>query len=192
MMLQSKYLTEKDLSNFGFKKLGSNIKISSDARIYGPENITLGNNVRIDDFAILSAVTGSIEINNYVQICHNCHLSGTLGIKLMDFSSMAANVVVYSSSDDYSGSYLTNQIIPKKYTKTVGGPVVIGKHVIIGASSTILGGVKIGDGSSIGAMTLIIKDLGEWGVYTGIPAKRLRDRKKDLLKLENNFLSEKK
>ena len=41
-------------------------------------------------------------------------------------------------------------------------------------------------------MTLIIKDLDEWGVYTGIPAKRLRDRKKDLIKLENNFLSEKK
>ncbi len=191
-MLQSKYLTEKDLSNFGFKKLGSNIKISSDARIYGPENITLGNNVRIDDFAILSAVTGSIEINNYVQICRNSHLSGTLGIKMMDFSSMGANVVVYAGGDDYSGSYLTNQIIPKKYTTTVGGPVEIGKHVIIGASSTIIGGAKIGEGSSIGAMTLIIKDLEEWGIYAGVPAKRLRDRKKDLLKLENKFFNENK
>ncbi len=43
-MLHSNYLTENDLSSLGFRKLGSNVKISESARIYGPENISIGDN----------------------------------------------------------------------------------------------------------------------------------------------------
>lgn len=189
-MLQSRYLTEADLKDFGFKSLGRNVRISTDARVYGPENISIGNNVRIDDFVILAAVSGSITIGNHVFIARNSHLSGTLGIEMHDFSSMAANTVIYSASDDYSGDYLTAQAIPKKYTTQLGGPVVIGKHVIIGSASTIIGPCIIGEGCSIGAMTLVQKDLQPWGIYIGIPARRFKERKKRLLALEEEFLKE--
>lgn len=189
-MLQSKYLTENDLKEFGFKSMGANIRISSDARIYGPENIHLGNNIRIDDFVILSAVNGSISIGNHVFIARNSHLSGSLGIVMRDFSSMAANTVVYSASDDYSGAFLTAQVIPEKYTTQVGGPVIIGKHVILGSACTLIGPCEIGEGCSVGAMTLVNKDLHSWGIYAGIPAKRLKERTKKLLALEESFLCE--
>ena len=129
------------------------------ARIYGPENISIGNNVRIDDFAILSAKNGSISIGNYVFIARNSHLSGFFGIEIHDFSSMAANTVIYSASDDYSGDYLTAQAIPQKYTTYIGGAVVIGKHVIIGSACSIFGPSIIGEGYSLGAMTLVTRDL---------------------------------
>ena len=189
-MLQSRYLNEIDLKDFGFKSIGKNVKISSDARIYGPENISLGNNVRIDDFTILSAINGSITIGNYVFIARNSHLSGYLGIEMLYFSSMSANTVIYSSSDDYSGNYLTAQAIPKKYTAHIGGPVIISKHVIIGSTCTILGPSIIGEGCSLGAMTLVNKDLEPWGVYIGAPAKRLKERERGLLKLEKIFLAD--
>ena len=189
-MLQSRYLTEVELKEFGFKSIGRNVRISTDARVYGPENISIGNDVRIDDFTILAAVNGSITIGNYVFIARNSHLSGTLGIEIHDFSSMAANTVIYSASDDYSGDYLTAQAIPKEYTTQIGGPVIIGKHVIIGSTCTIIGPSKIGEGCSIGAMTLVQKDLQSWGIYIGIPAKRFKERKKRLLALEEKFLIE--
>lgn len=189
-MLQSKYLTEHDLSDFGFKGIGNNVRISEDARIYGPENIIIGNNVRIDDFTILSAVNGHIEIGDYVFIARNCHLSGKYGITMQDFSSMAANTVIYSASDDYSGMFMTAQAIPQKYTNLIGGPVNIGRHVIIGASTVIIGAAQIGEGCSVGSLSLIIKDLDDWGVYAGIPVKRLKERKKDLLLLEKSFIEE--
>jgi galactoside O-acetyltransferase len=189
-MLQSRYLTELELKDFGFKSIGRNVRISTDARVYGPENISIGNDVRIDDFTILAAVNGFITIGNYVFIARNSHLSGTLGIEIHDFSSMAANTVIYSASDDYSGDYLTAQAIPKKYTTQIGGPVIIGKHVIIGSTCTIIGPSKIGEGCSIGAMTLVQKDLQSWGIYIGIPAKRFKERKKGLLALEEKFLQE--
>jgi galactoside O-acetyltransferase len=189
-MLQSEFLTEDDLQGFGFKSVGTNVRISADARVYGAENISIGNNVRIDDFVTLAAARGSITIGNYVFIARGSHLAGTLGIVLHDFSSMAANTVVYSASDDYGGDYLTAQAIPQKYTNQVGGPVVIGKHVIIGSTCTLIGPCEIGEGCSIGSMTLVYKDLQPWGVYVGIPAKRLKERKKGLLALEEELLEE--
>jgi dTDP-4-amino-4,6-dideoxy-D-glucose acyltransferase len=189
-MLKSTYLTEVDLKDFGFKSIGKNVRISSDVRIYGQENISIGNDVRIDDFVILSAVNGYINIGNYVFIARNSHLSGFLGIEMHDFSSMAANTVIYSASDDYGGDFLTAQAIPQKYTAHIGGKVIIGKHVIIGSGCTIIGACNIGEGCSIGAMSLVQKELLPWGIYVGIPCKRLKERKKGLLKLEEQFLNE--
>ena len=154
-MLKSQHLTEKDLAGFGFRAIGTNVRISSDCRIYGAENISIGDNVRIDDFTILSGANGFIDIGSYVFIARSCHLSGKAGIRLHDFSSMAANTVIYSSSDDYSGEYMTAQAIPQQYTKQTGGLVSIGRHVIIGATTTIIGPANIGEGCSIGALTLV-------------------------------------
>lgn len=187
--LQSFYYTEHDLAHFGFKRIGRNVRISSDARIYGAKNISIGDNVRIDDFAILAAVRGSIDIGNYVFIARGSHLSGALGIELRDFSSMAANTVIYSASDDYSGAALTAQVVPHEFTKYTGGKVVLGKHVIVGSASTIVGPAILGDGCSVGAMSLIVQDLDPWGIYAGIPARRIRERKKDLLKQEQQLLA---
>jgi len=186
----SKYYNEHDLKDFGFKSMGKNIKISSDARIYGAENISIGNNVRIDDFVIISSRNGYVKIGNFVFIARNSHLSGTLGIEMNDFSSMAANTVIYSASDDYNGNYMTAQAIPQEYTTKIGGPVLIGRHVIIGAGSVITGPCDLAEGCSVGSMSLINKNTEPWGIYFGVPAKRMAERKKDLLKLEERMLKE--
>jgi acetyltransferase-like isoleucine patch superfamily enzyme len=170
--------------------LGRNVRISSDVRIYGQENIEIGNNVRIDDFTTLSAVNGKITLGNFIFIARNSHLSGRFGIIMHDFSSMAANTIIYSASDDYSGQYMTAQAIPQNYTSIKGGLVEIGKHVIIGCGSTIIGGCKIEEGCSIGSMSMVNKDLESWGIYVGIPVKKIKQRKKDLLILEKRLLEE--
>ncbi|MFM7105605.1 MAG: acyltransferase, partial [Flavobacteriales bacterium] len=104
--LKSKYLTEEDLKDYGFRSLGKNIRISSDARVYGQENISIGDDVRIDDFAILSAANGTIEIGSHVFIARGCHLSGTMNLRIHDFVTLAGNVTIYTASDDYSGESL--------------------------------------------------------------------------------------
>ena len=187
-MLQSKYLTEHDLKDFGFKSLGKNVRISSDARIYGQENISIGDYVRIDDFVTLSASRGYITLGSFILIAKGCHLSGPFGIEMQDFSGIAAFNVIYSGSDDFSGDYLTGQAIPQEYTKQRGGLVQLGRHVNTGSCVTILGPSVIGEGSNIGAMSLVNKDIDPWGMYFGVPAKRFKDRKKNLLELEKLFL----
>ena len=65
--------------------------------------ISIGNNVRIDDFCVLSAGSGGIEIGNYIHIAVYMSLIGAGKITLCDFSGISSRVAIYSSNDDYSG-----------------------------------------------------------------------------------------
>ncbi|PRX35681.1 galactoside O-acetyltransferase [Orenia metallireducens] len=180
------FYTREELEQVGFKSLGSNVLISRKASIYTPDQISIGNNVRIDDFSILS---GELTIGNYIHVAAFCGLFGKYGIELKDFSGLSSRVTIYSATDDYSGRTLTNPMIPKEYKKIKAGKVVLEKHTIVGASSIILPKVVVREGTSIGAMSLVNKSTEEWKVYFGIPAKILKSRKKNLLDLEKTFLN---
>jgi galactoside O-acetyltransferase/dTDP-4-amino-4,6-dideoxygalactose transaminase len=83
---------------------------------------------------------------------------------------------------------LTNPTIPDKYKKELKKEVVIKKHTIVGAGSIIMPGVILEEGTSVGALSLVRKKTEEWSVYLGNPAKKIKNRKKDLLELEKLYL----
>lgn len=186
-MLQSRYLTESDLKEFGFKSIGTNVRISSDARIYGAHNIAIGSNVRIDDFATLVAVSGHITVSDYASIMRGCHLSGVFGIELAPFSHLAANCTIYSASDDFYGNCMTTVTVPPEFLSYIGGKVRIGRHAILGAHCVVLGAAHVGDGCAIGAASLVTKDLEPWGIYAGVPCRRLGERPAQILELERQL-----
>ncbi len=186
MQLGGTYLTEHDLKDAGFRGLGRKVKIHTRASIYGLENIIIGDNVRIDDFSIIIA-TGIVEIGSHVSIPNFCFLGARNGIVLEDFVTLAPGTKIFTASDDYSGTKLTGPTLPAEYTGGKAGKVVLKRHVIIGAGSVVLPGCTIGEGCSIGALSLVATDLEPWGIYAGIPVSRLRDRNRDLLTLEQEF-----
>lgn len=55
--------------------------------------------------------------------------------------------------------------------------IIIGNDVWIGANSTILKGVKIGDGAIIAAGALVVKDVAPYTIVGGCPAKLIKERK---------------
>ncbi len=182
------YLTDSALKALGFKSLGRDVKISERASIYDCEQIEIGDYSRIDDFCVVS---GAVSIGRFNHLTPMCLVAGgSPGIRLGDFCTLAYNVKVFSQSDDYGGESLTNSLIPKKFKNEVFKQVTLGKHVIVGAGSTVLPGVVVEEGCAIGAMSLVKTNTQPWGIYVGIPAKRLRDRSKQLLDLERQFLSE--
>lgn len=183
------YLGQFQLEAMGFKSLGKNVKISDRASIYNPDQIEIGDESRVDDFCVLS---GLIFMGRNVHIAPFCLVAGgEYGVYLSDFSGLAYNSQVFSQSDDYTGKTLTNPTIPDNYKLEKKKAVYLGKHVIVGASSVILPGVNVAEGCSIGALSLIDRRTKPWGIYAGNPAKRIRERKKDLLELEKQFLAEK-
>jgi galactoside O-acetyltransferase len=103
---------------------------------------------------------------------------------MQDFSGLSQGARIYSCSDDYSGNSLTNPTVPGEYLNLKIAPVIIGRHVIIGSGSVVLPGCSIQEGSSVGALSLVTKSLESWGVYLGIPAKRIKSRSKKLLERE--------
>ena len=143
--------TREELEAIGFAQLGENVKISKKASIYGAANISIGNHVRIDDFCIISAGEGGIEIGNHVHFACYAALIGKATIIVSDFCGISSRATIYSSNDDYSGDYLTGPTIDASFTNVTLSPVTLGKHVIVGSGTTILPGVSLGEGVAVGA-----------------------------------------
>lgn len=182
------FMSREELEQLGFKSCGENVMISRKASIYGAENISIGNHVRIDDFCILS---GRVEIGNYVHIAAYSAMYGSAeGVFIADFANISSRVCVYALADDFSGRTMTNPLVPDKYKDIARQPVHIGRQVIIGTGSTILPGACLQEGCVVGAMTLVKKPVEPWTVVVGVPARKIKDRSRDLLKLEEQFLKE--
>lgn len=182
------YLTHEQLLAMNFKRLGTNVKVSDKASIYNSESIEIDDNSRIDDFCVIS---GKVKIGRYVHLAPFCLLAGgTEGITMEDFSGCAYHVQIFSQSDDYSGHTMTNPTVSKKYKNETKKAVHIGRHVIIGTSSIVFPGVYLAEGCSVGALTLVNKTTLPWGIYVGNPARRVKDRSRELLTLESEFSKE--
>lgn len=179
------YLTEKMLKSMGFKAVGRNVKISSKASFYFPEQMIIGDNSRIDDFCVL---TGKIEIGRYVSIASFCNLRGhSVGIKIGDYSGLAYGVNLLAGSDCYYGTALVGATIPKEYTNSTEIRVILEKHVIIGTNSVVMPGSKLKEGTSVLAMSLINFTTNPWTIYSGNPAKIISKRANDLLVFEEKL-----
>lgn len=178
-MAVSSYYTDEELQTLGLKSVGKDVRLSRKVSLYGISNISIGNHVRIDDFCVLS---GNISIGNYVHINPFTGIyAGDAGVVLSDYVNMSSRVTIYAVSDDYSGEYMTSPLLPSECTNIRKAPVILRQHVIVGASSCIMPGVTVGEGCAIGAMSLVKDDLEAWGIYAGIPCRKIKDRSRSLL-----------
>lgn len=184
------FLSREALLEMNFKHLGKDVKISDKASIYGASNIEVHDNVRVDDFCILSAGIGGIVLKNHIHIACYSFIIGNGPVFMDDFSALSSRVSIYSSTDDFSGEYMISPVIPSKYKNVVDGKVHIGKHVAIGATTLILPGVTIADGAAIGVCSLVTKDCLEPYIYMGVPARPVKKRGDRLFELEKRFLEE--
>jgi galactoside O-acetyltransferase len=181
------FMARQALEALGFKSLGSNVRVSDRASIYDHASISIGDNSRIDDFCVLS---GSIQIGRNVHIAVCCNLAGGgPGIVMEDFSGLSYGCIVFTQSDDYSGRSLTNPTIPARFKRETKAPIRIGKHSIVGAASLVFPGVVLAEGTAVGAMTMVTKSTEPWSVYFGVPAKKIKQRRRDLLVLEAEYLA---
>lgn len=181
-------LSRATIEGMGFASVGDNVHISDRASFYNCPHISIGSNIRIDDFCVLSAGSGGITIGDYVHIAVYSSLIGSGIITLSNFCNISSRVAIYSSSDDYSGEAMTNPMVPELYTNVLHADVFLGKHAIIGSGSVILPGVRIEEGAAVGALSLVRDHCLAFGEYAGTPAKFIKNRKKNLLDLESKFL----
>jgi len=182
------FLTDDALSAIGFRRLGADVRISDKASIYNPGDMDIGDHTRIDDFCVLS---GRISLGRNVHVAVFCNLAGgEPGITMEDFAGLAYGCHVMAQSDDYSGRSLTNPTVPDQFKREAKAPVLIKRHSIVGTNSVILPGVTLEVGTAVGAMSLVTKSTEPWSVYFGVPAKRLKARRRDLLSFEELYLKD--
>lgn len=178
------YYADDELRALGIADFGERVRISRKASLYGCERMRFGSDVRIDDFAVLSAGCGGIEIGTYVHVAVFSLLIGQGRISMGDFSGLSSRVSLYSSSDDYTGEWLTNPTVPAEFKHPDEGDVTLGRHVIIGSNTIVLPGSVLEEGAAVGAQSLVRGKCLAFTTYSGVPARRIATRKQRLLELE--------
>lgn len=169
------------------KHCGKNVIIGKTVRIRYPHLVSIGDNCIIDDFTYIST---QLELQGYNHISSGCKIIGGSNSKLImrPFSTFSPNVVIAAGSDDYLSGIATPVVDMQFKGDVEYGTVTIGRHSIVGSSSVVLPNITINDGASVGALSLVNKDLDEWGLFVGVPAKKIKERDKEkILQLEIDF-----
>ena len=148
-------------------KMGKNVKIYSFANLYGCE---IGDNTKIGAF---------VEIQKNAIIGRNCKISSHTficeGVEIADNCFIGHSVVFindnFPKSVNTENNLETEEDWKERFVKTK-----VEKNVSIGSNSTILGGIKIGEGSLIGAGAVVTKDVPPHSIVAGNPARIIRSK----------------
>lgn len=132
-----------------------------------------------------------ISIADNVFIWHYTILDGTAGLEIGEGSQIGAWVAIFTHSSHiairiYGDHY---QEVPEAEKKGYSiAPVKIGKYVFVGSGSKILAGVTIGSGALVAPGSIVRKDVGDFEIVSGNPAKVRGDTRK----LDAQYLSDPK
>ncbi len=152
----------------GDVKLGKGVKLSKFINLYG---CSIGDKTKIGAFVEIqkNAFVGkNCKISSHVFICegvtidNNCFIGH--GVTFVNDRNPRAVTPL--------GRLETDKDWQKRFVKTH-----IGRGVSIGSNSTILGDLSIGEGTMIGAGSVVTKDIPEKEVWVGNPARFLKKRK---------------
>lgn len=170
------------------KSCGSNVIIGRTVRIRYPELVEIGDNVIIDDFTYIST---ALVLASNTHIAAGCKLIGgrKSTVVLGEFSTLSPNVVLAAGSDDYTSGIATPMVPEEFKGQAQFGTIRFGRHCIVGANSTVLPHVTFADGASLGAQSLANKNIDEWTLWAGIPARKIKNRDRSAIQeLEQNYL----
>lgn len=140
-------------------------------KVFKGGRIIIGNRTKIKDHAMLVSYNGSIVVGQNCTINPFAIVYGQGGVRIGDNVLIAAHAVVVSSNHKHD-----NVEVPIREQGLSAKGIVIENDVWIGAGAKILDGVTIGQGSIIGAGSVVTKSVDSYSVYGGVPAKLIRRR----------------
>lgn len=163
------------------KKVGDNLRLSFPLTTYGLENVVIGDNfkcgarLKLRTFSQWEGVkyTPSITIGNNVNIETDCHISAIDSVVIDDNVLIASFVYI---SDHSHGRTILNDLATPPLNRPLfsKGGIKICKNVWIGEKVTILPNVTIGEGSIIGANSVVTHNIPPYCVAVGNPAKIIK------------------
>ena len=133
-------------------------------------SVTIDEKTMVCPYAIVKTVDGSINIGKRVWIAQNCMVDGS-HIDIGDDCILAPYVHIIAGNhrfDDVSK--------PINEQGGVSKPIRVGRDCWIGSKAIVMGGVTIGEGSVIGAGSVVTKDIPPYSIAVGVPAKVVGSR----------------
>jgi acetyltransferase-like isoleucine patch superfamily enzyme len=180
-----------------FKSCGKNLIVDIGVSITGPALISVGDNVFIDKFCIISTGNklvgqvekkcnenfqydeGEIVIGNNVHIAQFSILMGYGGIKFADNVVLSSGCKIYSLTNtayDLHDRGKVVSIMPYEQAQFMLSPVVIEHNVWLGLNTIVMPGVVVGQHSFCVSNSLLVDSFEVNSYILGQPAKRIRER----------------
>lgn len=159
-----------------FKSIGEDVRISELAAITRPELVELGNHIAIDMWVYLST---QAKLGDYIHIAPSVTILGGASalIIMEDFTNIGSGGRIVCATDDFTQG-LISPVVPLEHRTVINKPVIFKRFSTLGVNCTVLPGVTLGEGSIIGANSLVTRDTEPWTVYGGSPARPLKKRDK--------------
>ncbi len=194
----SAYAAEARLAYYSktLKHLGRNVKIGAGVKIVNPQYVSLGDNVTIsDDVTLIARGEGGITIKDGAHLCERVYLDtenedggfievgervylgtgttmfGHMGLEIGEDTLIAQNVTLTPYSHIFDD--------PTHIIYGQGGhsrKVTIGRDCYIGMRVAILYSGDIGEGSIVGAGSVVVKPVPPYSLAVGCPAKVIKKR----------------
>lgn len=161
-----------------------NVKTFEYTKIIGMENIDFGKYVILDDYVLIYAKE-KIRIGNHVHIASFTSISGGGELIMEDFTAISSGCRIVTGTDDFKAGGFGNSTVSNEFRNVTIEKIKISKFAIIGGNSVILPGVTIGEGASVGAGSVVTKDLEPWGIYVGNKRIGSRDKESVMANYEN-------
>lgn len=161
-----------------FTNIGKNVFFQHPITLLGTPYISLGSNIQFGKLCILAAHTSYYNqvLSPKITIGDNCNFGEYNHITCINSITIGNNVLTgrfVTITDNSHGetNRTSMEIDPSKRNLYSKGEVAIGSNVWIGDKVTILPGVTIGDGVVIAANSVVTKDIPDYCIVAGIPAK---------------------
>ena len=175
----SSMYTREELLALGIKHIGQDVKVYKNVIFTRPGGVTLESGCQIDDFVMLLA--SEIYVGKRVHVATMTSVIGGGTMIFEDYSGCSSGCRLITGTDNFVGDAMANASIPIEYRKVERGVIRLCKFVLLGANTVVFPNVTISEGTATGACSLVHKDLKEWSIYLGSPAKYFKPRRRDMI-----------
>jgi acetyltransferase-like isoleucine patch superfamily enzyme len=166
------FLMRRVLMHTLCKRVGNDLQVGPNVVLKHPETMEFGNSVFIGAQAMIQGrFDGICRIGNHVWIGPQAYFDAR-DLIMEDYVGWGPGAKVLGSS--HTGTPIEDPIIS---TKLVIAPVHIGFGADVGMNAGILPGVHIGEHAIVGAGAVVTRDVPDYAIVAGVPAKVLRDRR---------------
>lgn len=156
---------------------GAPVRIFEPVIQLNPDVIVIGEGSRIDSFVKLEGGDG-LHIGRYVHIASFAHLGIGGGVTILeDFTAVASGGRIISGSNQVHALTMS-ACAPKDIQSVKKARTVIKKYAAVLANATVLPGVTLHEGAVLAAGAVATKDIPEWEIWGGVPARFMFKRER--------------
>lgn len=163
-----------------FKEIGKEVEFFEPVTFINERAIVIKEKVRFSEYALIAGGQGTY-IGNFIHIANHVSIIGGGLCIIEDFVGICAGARLITGSDDILGDGIPSPMVSNEFRSFYRSYVICKKHSFIGTNVVIQPGVIIGEGVVVGSGSVVTKDLEPWGIYMGVPAKRVAERKKEII-----------